>query len=107
MNGYFRTMVTRLVCLLLTPTMSSVTGIQQDSKKKKTRTSHCGFIQGGLIMSVTQVEAITSLLTPETLLKGRWEPLKKIGGGGFGEIYKARDRETNNVSLARSVSEFF
>lgn len=49
-------------------------------------------------MSVTKVEVIPALLTTETLLKDRWEPLKKIGGGGFGEIYKARDRETNKVS---------
>lgn len=38
------------------------------------------------------------LLTTETLLKDRWEPLRKIGGGGFGEIYQANDRESNTVS---------
>lgn len=41
----------------------------------------------------------TALLTPETLLKDRWEPLRKIGGGGFGEIYKAKDRESKKVNL--------
>lgn len=39
-------------------------------------------------------EENTPLLLPATLLKDRWEVLKKIGGGGFGEIYKARDHIT-------------
>ena len=42
-------------------------------------------------------EENTPLLLPATLLKDRWEVLKKIGGGGFGEIYKARDHITGQV----------
>jgi len=39
----------------------------------------------------------TCLLAPKSLLKDRWEVLRKIGGGGFGEIYKAKDHLTNTV----------
>ncbi|ESO83515.1 hypothetical protein LOTGIDRAFT_133319 [Lottia gigantea] len=31
------------------------------------------------------------LLSPNQLVKDRWKVLKKIGGGGFGEIYEATD----------------
>ncbi len=37
------------------------------------------------------------LLTLSSLLKDRWEVVKKIGGGGFGEIYKARDIRSGEV----------
>lgn len=37
------------------------------------------------------------LLPINSLLKDRWEVLKKIGGGGFGEIYKARDHINGQV----------
>ena len=43
-------------------------------------------------------EGPSPLLTPGSLLRDRWEVLKKIGGGGFGEIYKARDITTGKVS---------
>ena len=39
------------------------------------------------------------LLEPNTLLKERWRVLKKIGGGGFGEIYKARDNLIGMVGI--------
>ncbi|KAK7104552.1 tau-tubulin kinase homolog Asator-like [Littorina saxatilis] len=34
------------------------------------------------------------LLQPNALVKDRWKVLKKIGGGGFGEIYEAMDLVT-------------
>ena len=37
------------------------------------------------------------LLMGGILLKDRWEVLRKIGRGGFGEIYKAKDHETEEV----------
>ena len=37
------------------------------------------------------------LLSPGVKLRDRWEILKKIGGGGFGEIYKAMDHSTGKV----------
>ncbi len=37
------------------------------------------------------------LLANGIKLRERWEILKKIGGGGFGEIYKARDNSTGQV----------
>lgn len=40
----------------------------------------------------------SELLSQGSFLRDRWEILKKIGGGGFGEIYKARDHVTNLVS---------
>ena len=39
------------------------------------------------------------LLPVGSYLRERWEILKKIGGGGFGEIYKALDHSTGIVSL--------
>ena len=47
-------------------------------------------------------EADSPLLTAGVLLKDRWEVLRKIGGGGFGEIYKARDYETGEVRNCKS-----
>ena len=37
------------------------------------------------------------LLSCGAKLRDRWEVLKKIGGGGFGEIYKGRDNSTGQV----------
>ena len=37
------------------------------------------------------------LLTGGALLKDRWEVLRKIGRGGFGEIYRAKDLDTGEV----------
>uniref|UniRef100_A0A8C7GKC7 non-specific serine/threonine protein kinase n=1 Tax=Oncorhynchus kisutch TaxID=8019 RepID=A0A8C7GKC7_ONCKI len=40
------------------------------------------------------------ILSPNCLVKDRWKVLKKIGGGGFGEIYEALDLLTReNVAL--------
>ena len=38
------------------------------------------------------------LLTVSTFLKDRWEVLRKIGRGGFGEIYKAKDHDSGEVT---------
>ena len=37
------------------------------------------------------------LLAVGSFLRDRWEILKKIGGGGFGEIYKAKDHDNEQV----------
>ena len=42
-------------------------------------------------------DADSPLLATGSLLKDRWEVLRKIGGGGFGEIYKARDHQSGQV----------
>uniref|UniRef100_A0AAY4BVW3 non-specific serine/threonine protein kinase n=1 Tax=Denticeps clupeoides TaxID=299321 RepID=A0AAY4BVW3_9TELE len=40
------------------------------------------------------------ILPPNCMVKERWKVLKKIGGGGFGEIYEALDLQTReNVAL--------
>lgn len=43
----------------------------------------------------------STLLSPGTYLRERWEIVSKIGGGGFGEIYKALDHSTELVSGAQ------
>ena len=40
-----------------------------------------------------------TLLSPGTVVKDRWAVQLKIGGGGFGEIYKAKDQVTGEVSM--------
>ena len=42
-------------------------------------------------------ESNPPLLPVASFLRDRWEILKKIGGGGFGEIYKAKDHNTGQV----------
>ena len=42
-------------------------------------------------------ESNPPLLPVASFLRDRWEILKKIGGGGFGEIYKAKDHDTGQV----------
>ena len=37
-------------------------------------------------------------LKPRSILRGKWQIVEKIGNGGFGEIYKAKDLENNEVS---------
>ena len=44
----------------------------------------------------------TPLLSGGCFLKDRWEVLRKIGGGGFGEIYKAKDHDTGEVYVIAS-----
>lgn len=39
------------------------------------------------------------LLPVGSFLRDRWEILKKIGGGGFGEIYKAKDHDNEQVHI--------
>ena len=39
------------------------------------------------------------LLAPGSYLRDRWEIVKKIGGGGFGEIYKAKDHAFDQVLM--------
>ena len=61
----------------------------------------------GVPLSLREMEADatsspTYLLAPKSFLKDRWEALKKIGGGGFGEIYKAKDHLTNTVRATLS-----
>lgn len=51
-----------------------------------------------IIMDAVEGNSSTPLLSPGFVIRERWEVVKKIGGGGFGEIYKARDHETNMVS---------
>lgn len=43
------------------------------------------------------VPTSSPLLVNGIKLRERWEILKKIGGGGFGEIYKAKDSSTGQV----------
>ena len=42
-------------------------------------------------------ESNPPMLPVSSCLRDRWEILKKIGGGGFGEIYKAKDHDTGQV----------
>ncbi len=37
-------------------------------------------------------------LLPRSIVKGKWQIVEKIGNGGFGEIYKAKDIDTKMVS---------
>ncbi|KAA3671179.1 uncharacterized protein DEA37_0014944 [Paragonimus westermani] len=40
---------------------------------------------------MTSVTSDTDLVSPGHIIKDRWRVLKKIGGGGFGEIYEAQE----------------
>ncbi|CAB4009466.1 tau-tubulin kinase 1-like [Paramuricea clavata] len=43
---------------------------------------------------------MTDLLSPGEFIKQRWKVIRKIGGGGFGEIYEGFDQETeDNVAI--------
>ena len=44
-------------------------------------------------------EEASQLLSLGTVLKDKWQLIEKIGGGGFGEIYKAKDITNNEVSI--------
>ena len=47
------------------------------------------------------------LLAPGSYLRDRWEIVKKIGGGGFGEIYRAKDHAHDPVSMFATLKKFF
>ena len=42
------------------------------------------------------------LLQPGHIVKERWKVTKKIGGGGFGEIYEGKNRISDNLCLLYS-----
>ena len=50
-------------------------------------------------------EEESQLLSLGTVLKNKWQLIEKIGGGGFGEIYKAKDITNNEVSMQLSMSQ--
>lgn len=52
-----------------------------------------------LLQFLMEPDAGNSLLSPGSYLRERWEIVKKIGGGGFGEIYRALDHSTDQVRL--------
>ncbi|KAG7220283.1 hypothetical protein INR49_018339 [Caranx melampygus] len=55
-------------------------------------------LQDNANMNGTSEQA--DILPPNCMVKDRWKVLKKIGGGGFGEIYEALDLLTReNVAL--------
>ncbi|XP_072239628.1 tau-tubulin kinase 1 [Leuresthes tenuis] len=55
-------------------------------------------LQDNVNMNGTSEQA--DILPPNCMVKDRWKVLKKIGGGGFGEIYEALDLLTReNVAL--------
>ena len=43
---------------------------------------------------MTSTTSAADLVIPGTVIKERWKITKKIGGGGFGEIYEATDLQT-------------
>jgi tau tubulin kinase len=45
-------------------------------------------------MATQDSGVVTGLANESTIIRGRWQVLKKIGGGGFGEIYEGIDQET-------------
>lgn len=49
-------------------------------------------------------ESNPPLLPVSSFLRDRWEILTKIGGGGFGEIYKAKDHDTGQVGSGTNDS---
>ncbi len=51
--------------------------------------------------------ATTPLLAQGSYLRDRWEIVKKIGGGGFGEIYKAKDHAHDQVLLLANYPWYF
>ncbi|OON14313.1 hypothetical protein X801_09899 [Opisthorchis viverrini] len=40
---------------------------------------------------MTSATSDTDLVSPGSIIKDRWRVVKKIGGGGFGEIYEAQE----------------
>lgn len=52
----------------------------------------------------SQREEESQLLSLGTVLKDKWQLIEKIGGGGFGEIYKAKDMTNNEVYAVKAES---
>ena len=42
-------------------------------------------------------------LSARSILKEKWQIADKIGNGGFGEIYKAKDMDSKRVSHYRLI----
>lgn len=53
---------------------------------------------------MTSVTSDTDLLAVGSVVKDRWKVLRKIGGGGFGEIYEAVDTLTQEKSALKLES---
>ena len=52
-----------------------------------------------------QAAAAEDLLQPGHIVKERWKVTKKIGGGGFGEIYEGVDLVTKEQESNRHISD--
>lgn len=46
------------------------------------------------------------LLQPGHIVKERWKVTKKIGGGGFGEIYEGKHLRRDEKQLMRIIFDF-
>ncbi|KAL3315959.1 hypothetical protein Ciccas_005404 [Cichlidogyrus casuarinus] len=51
---------------------------------------------------MTAASTTSDIVSAGTVIKDRWRVMKKLGGGGFGEIYEATDM-TNNTKVAVKV----
>ena len=47
-------------------------------------------------MDNTATQPPQSLLSPGHIVKERWRVIRRIGGGGFGEIFECLDLQTQN-----------
>ena len=56
-----------------------------------------GTSRGG---STGRLRSVPKALEPNTLLHGRYEVVRRIGGGGMGAVYLARDRNLGNAPRA-------
>ena len=58
---------------------------------------------GGAAAGQQQQAAAEDLLQPGHIVKERWKVTKKIGGGGFGEIYEGVDLVTKEQASSRTI----
>ena len=58
---------------------------------------------GGAAAGQQQQAAAEDLLQPGHIVKERWKVTKKIGGGGFGEIYEGVDLVTKEQASSRAI----